>query len=104
MPSSEGEKDREFARLPFLVVEDQGFQGWLTANLLRELGAKSVFSAGDGVAALEVLKGADPPIGVVVSDLDMPGMDGMELSRHMAEQVNVAALIVLNSMAAPLIA
>ncbi len=94
----------EIARLRFLVVEDQGFQRWLTANLLRELGAKSVFSAGDGVAALEVLKGADPPIDVVVSDLDMPGMDGMELIRHIAEQVNVAALIVVSSMEAPLIA
>src|SRR5260221_12522049 len=93
----------EIARLRFLVVEDQGFQRWLTANLLRELGAKSVFSAGDGVAALEVLKGADPPIDGVVSDLDMPGMDGMEPIRHIVAQAKVAALIVVASMGAPLI-
>jgi EAL domain-containing protein (putative c-di-GMP-specific phosphodiesterase class I)/ActR/RegA family two-component response regulator len=94
----------EIAQLRFLVVEDQGFQRWLTANLLRELGAKSVYSASDGVAALEILQGADPPVDVVVSDLDMPGMDGMELIRHIAEQANPAALIVVSSMDASLIA
>jgi EAL domain-containing protein (putative c-di-GMP-specific phosphodiesterase class I)/AmiR/NasT family two-component response regulator len=86
----------EIARLRFLVVEDQGFQRWLVGNLLQDLGAKAVLSAGDGVAALEILKSADPPIDVVVSDLDMPGMDGMELIRHMA-QLNLSARLVLVS-------
>src|SRR5258708_5572390 len=104
MPSTEGEQDMEIAQLRFLIVEDQGFQRWLTTNLLRELGAKSVFSAGDGVAALEILKGTDPPIDVVVSDLDMPGMDGMELIRHIPEQANPAALVVVSSMETQLLA
>lgn len=93
----------EIAQLRFLVVEDQGFQRWLTGNLLLELGAKSVLSADDGVAALEILRGADPPVDVVVSDLDMPGMDGMELIRNMAGLKYPAALIVVSSMESRLV-
>jgi CheY-like chemotaxis protein len=94
----------EITRLRFLVVEDQGFQRWLTGNLLLGLGAKSVLSADDGVAALEILRGADPPIDVVVSDLDMPGMDGMELIRKMAGLKYPASLLVVSSMEDRLIA
>jgi EAL domain-containing protein (putative c-di-GMP-specific phosphodiesterase class I)/CheY-like chemotaxis protein len=94
----------EIARLRFLVVEDQGFQRWLMGNLLMTLGAKSVLSADDGVAALEILRGADPPVDVVVSDLDMPGMDGMELIRNMAGLKYPASLIVVSSMESRLVA
>jgi EAL domain-containing protein (putative c-di-GMP-specific phosphodiesterase class I)/DNA-binding NarL/FixJ family response regulator len=94
----------EITQLRFLIVEDQGFQRWLTGNLLVGLGAKSVLSANDGVAALEILRGADPPIDVVVSDLDMPGMDGMELIRKMAGLKYPASLLVVSSMEDRLIA
>jgi CheY-like chemotaxis protein len=69
--------------LRFLVVEDHGFQRWLVANMLEGLGAECVISAGDGQAALELLSGREPPIDVIVTDLDMPGMDGMEFIRHL---------------------
>ena len=75
------------AELRFLVVEDQGFQRWIVGNLLAKLGAKHVISAPDGATALEIYKGADPPIDIIVSDLDMPGMDGMEFIRHVGEMV-----------------
>jgi len=88
----------EFARLRFLVVEDHQFQRWLAETVVREAGANAVFCASDGRAALDVLSVLDPPIDVVVSDLDMPGMDGMELVRHIAAQRHRAALVIVTSM------
>ena len=84
------------ADLRFLVVEDHPFQRWLFCNMLHEMGAKWVFPASDGNAALDILALPGPPIDVVLSDLDMPGMDGMELIRHMAERDHATSLIVVS--------
>ena len=86
------------ADLRFVVVEDQGFQRWLAANLLRELGAEFVMSAEDGASALELLTAPDPPIDVIVCDLNMPGMDGMELIRHLGQLNHPASLIVVSGL------
>jgi len=86
------------ADMRFVVVEDQGFQRWLAANLLRELGAEFVLPAEDGNAALELLTAPDPPIDVVICDLNMPGMDGMELIRHMGQMRHGASLIVVSGV------
>lgn len=86
-------RDR-LANRRYLVVEDQGFQRWMMGNLLESLGAVKVFSAGDGRAALEVLESIDPPIDVVLTDLNMPGMDGIEFIRHLARSRPGISLIV----------
>jgi len=88
----------DIATLRFLVVEDHGFQRWMAGNLLQKLGATAVYSAGDGQAALDILATVDPPIDVIISDLDMPGMDGMEFIRHVGERASAASLILLSSL------
>lgn len=85
----------DITQLRFLVVEDQGFQRWLVANVLKEFGAGSVVSAGDGAEALHML--ASAPVDVVVSDLDMPEMDGMELIRRIAELRHAVSVILVSS-------
>lgn len=84
--------------LRFLVVEDHGFQRWIVANMLEELGAQYVFSAGDGATALELLADREPPIDIVVTDLDMPGMDGMEFIRHIGQAGYPVSLIVASGL------
>jgi EAL domain-containing protein (putative c-di-GMP-specific phosphodiesterase class I) len=90
--------------LTYLVVEDQGFQRWLITNLLEGLGAKAIYPVSDGHAALEVLERLGPSIDIVVSDLDMPGMDGMQLIRHMAEQDHRASFLVVSAHAPAILA
>src|SRR6185437_2744189 len=85
----------EIARLRFLVVEDQGFHRWLVANVLKDFGARSVVAAADGAEALQLLSGDS--IDVVITDLDMPGMDGMELIRRIAELRHPAGVILVSS-------
>jgi EAL domain-containing protein (putative c-di-GMP-specific phosphodiesterase class I) len=91
------------AGIRFLVVEDHGFQRWLIGNLLEGLGAKAVYAASEGRAALEILDKLGDGIDIVVSDLDMPGMDGMQLIRHMAERKHPASLVVVSALEAPLL-
>ena len=94
----------DIGALRFLVVEDHAFQRWALGHALQELGAKSVFNAGDGQTALEIYKSVDPPIDVVITDLNMPGMDGMEFIRHLGESGMRAALIVATDQEQALLA
>jgi EAL domain-containing protein (putative c-di-GMP-specific phosphodiesterase class I)/CheY-like chemotaxis protein len=89
--------------LRFLVVEDQSFQRWVLGNLLQRLGARFVFSAPDGQAALDFVRTADEPFDIVVSDLDMPGMDGMEFIRHLVSESPAVSLIIVSGMGRPLV-
>lgn len=84
-----------FADLAFLVVDDDDFQRWMIEQHLRRLGAGAVAQAADGHAALEHI--AREPINVVVSDLDMPGMDGLEFLRRLGELPQAPALIVASA-------
>jgi EAL domain-containing protein (putative c-di-GMP-specific phosphodiesterase class I) len=84
--------------LRFLVVEDQGFQLWITGKMLEDLGARYVFSAADGASALQVIAGREPPIDIIVSDVDMPGMDGMEFMRHLAAEKYSASVILASAL------
>jgi EAL domain-containing protein (putative c-di-GMP-specific phosphodiesterase class I)/FixJ family two-component response regulator len=88
----------------FLVVEDHGFQRWVIGNLLATLGAKHVYSAPDGIAALELYKTLEPPVDIIVSDLDMPGMDGLEFIRHVGEVGRPVSLILVSGLERSLIA
>ena len=85
----------DITQLRFLVVEDQGFQRWLISNLLKDFGARSVVAAADGAEALQLLSGES--VDVVVSDLDMPGMDGMELIRRIAELRHPVGVVLVSS-------
>lgn len=84
--------------LSFLIVEDVVFQREMAVKLLESMGSEKVFSAEDGQAALEVLASLDQPIDIVISDLDMPGMDGVEFIRHAAEQNFCDAIAVSSGM------
>jgi EAL domain-containing protein (putative c-di-GMP-specific phosphodiesterase class I)/AmiR/NasT family two-component response regulator len=87
---------REASGLRFLVVEDHGFQRWHVENLLRSLGAAEVHAAEEGGRALEIVRSADPPVDVIVTDLNMPGMDGIEFIRHVGESGSRASILLVS--------
>src|SRR5258708_30702388 len=86
------------ARLRCLVAEEHGFQRWHCCNILRALGADAVFPAADGHAALELLSDPNSPIDVLITDLDMPEMDGVVLIRKLAERSLATSLIIVTAM------
>jgi CheY-like chemotaxis protein len=63
----------------FLVVEDHDVQRRLLAQILVNLGASLIQDAEDGHAALRVMREAPLPIDIMITDVSMPGMDGIEL-------------------------
>ena len=75
-----------------LVVEDDPS---LRALMVRSLSAKGyrALQASDGIEALELLA-ADPEIELVVTDIVMPRMNGVELAQQMAASARTRLLFV----------
>jgi EAL domain-containing protein (putative c-di-GMP-specific phosphodiesterase class I)/two-component SAPR family response regulator len=80
-----------------LVVEDHDFQRRTAVQLLRGLGVGTIVEAGDGEAALDAIARSGSP-DVIVCDLEMPGMDGVEFIRHIAERDLASAVIISSAM------
>jgi EAL domain-containing protein (putative c-di-GMP-specific phosphodiesterase class I)/AmiR/NasT family two-component response regulator len=81
-----------------LLVEDHAFQRRLALRLLVDLGVTQVLEASDGHEALRVLRGHGKPVDVALLDLDLPGMDGVELLRALADERLVASVAVVSAL------
>jgi len=68
--------------LDVLIVDDSAAIRKILQRVLRQADVPmgNVFEAGDGVEALEILKVQN--VGLVLSDINMPNMDGLELLGH----------------------
>jgi two-component system chemotaxis response regulator CheY len=65
------------AELKFLIVDDFSTMRRIIRNLLKEIGYANADEAEDGQAALTKLRGG--AFDFVVSDINMPNMNGFEL-------------------------
>lgn len=90
--------------LNILIAEDHNFQRSAVARMLNSLGAKKVHEAADGHGALKVLNDPALPVDIVISDLDMPGMDGMEFIRRLGESGAPVAVILVSALERQLLA
>jgi EAL domain-containing protein (putative c-di-GMP-specific phosphodiesterase class I)/DNA-binding SARP family transcriptional activator len=86
-----------FGRLSVLVVEDHAFQRRTALALLRGLGVGTLAEAPDGDAALALLADSRPP-DVIVCDIDMPGMDGVEFIRRVAQRGLASAVAIASGL------
>jgi EAL domain-containing protein (putative c-di-GMP-specific phosphodiesterase class I)/DNA-binding NarL/FixJ family response regulator len=82
--------------LRMMVVEDQAVQRRIAVRMLRNLGVEDVEEAEDGLQALMLLKGRATGPDIVLSDLRMPGMDGIEFLRELG-QARPTTSVVLTS-------
>lgn len=67
-----------------LVVDDDPFVLTMLEAMLREEGYATV-TAESGEAAAALHGAGDPPIGLILSDMNMPGMTGLDLIRRIRE-------------------
>ena len=79
--------------LKFLIVDDFSTMRRIVRNLLKELGHANADEAEDGVDALSKLKANKYDF--VVSDLNMPNMNGFELLRSIRADAGLKSLPVL---------
>ncbi|TWI13494.1 EAL domain-containing protein [Aerolutibacter ruishenii] len=89
--------------LSIMVVEDHGFQRRMALRLLAELGISQVSQAADGIGALLQLDELEHVPDVVLVDLDMPGMDGIEFIGHLAQRRLARAVVVVSALDAALL-
>ncbi|HSL58747.1 MAG TPA: response regulator transcription factor [Acidimicrobiales bacterium] len=79
-----------------LVVDDQALvRAGFVALLGSDPALEVVGEAGDGAEAIEVAAATHPD--VVVMDIRMPGMDGIEATRHLAATDDPPGVLVLTT-------
>jgi DNA-binding NarL/FixJ family response regulator len=81
--------------LRIALADDQALVREGLKALLKDLGIEIVVEAGDGEALLAALEGVD--IDVVVSDVRMPGLDGIGVVRRLREAGSSLPVILLTT-------
>jgi two-component system chemotaxis response regulator CheY len=78
-----------------LVVDDSSTMRRIIVNTLARLGYKDVVQGADGVEAWDAMQ-KNPDIGVVITDWNMPNMNGLELVKKIrAEEKYVDIPIIM---------
>ena len=86
------------ADVTVMVVEDHGFQRRMALRLLAEIGVSNVLEAVDGQDALDVLEGCESVPDILLVDLDLPGMDGIEFISRVAQQRLAHAVALVSAL------
>src|SRR5471030_1114563 len=79
--------------LRFLVIDDFATMRRIVRNLLQDLGFKNVEEAEDGQDALTKLRASR--FDFVISDWNMPNLDGLQLLTEMRKDDSLKAIPVL---------
>jgi DNA-binding NarL/FixJ family response regulator len=96
LAQSSGQKDGEAdsgSGVRVLIVDDHCLFRTGLRSLLEEQGIPVVGEAGDGAAALELVRELAPE--VVLMDLNMPGMAGVEATERIAQAAPLTRVVVL---------
>jgi len=81
------------SNIKFLVVDDFSTMRRIVRNLLKELGYNNVEEAEDGNDALAKLR--REKFNFIISDWNMPGMDGLQLLQTVRADPELGSLPVL---------
>ena len=93
----------DISEIKFMAVEDHDFQRSVLLRILSGLGATNVSTAADGHGALNILGMPEGSVDIIISDLDMPGMDGMEFMRHLGEEDSPVSVILTSALESSLL-
>ena len=76
-----------------MVVDDDPLAGEMAVAILEDAGHECL-QAENGIEALEMLAGTDD-VGLIVSDMNMPLLSGLELYRELREQGITTPFVLL---------
>lgn len=82
--------------LRIMLLDDEPFMLKLIKRLLENLGYTAVFPHTNGHLALDAMAGPAGPPELILLDLNMPEMDGIEFVRHLVERSYVGSLILVS--------
>lgn len=83
--------------LSALIVEDSKIQRKYLVDLCMRLGVIAIQEAEDGQSALTILEEHNAEFDVLICDLEMPGIDGIELINLLAHRNYMCGLIIVSS-------
>ena len=81
-----------------LLLDDDQFMLEYVSELLRELGVHNIWMAQDGVTGLSVIKDLKTDIDLLICDIEMPGMDGIEFLRNIAVQGYTGNIVLFSGL------
>jgi len=73
----EKDVDKQIEGLGILLVDENQYMRKITRAMLMNIGAKSIFEAADGAAALDIIRSANPDI--VIMDWTLPLLNGPQV-------------------------
>ena len=79
-----------------MVLDDEPFMLKLLARMLANFGYTSVVTCDNGHAALELIDSQDGCPNLILLDINMPEMDGLEFLRHLVEQRYNGSIILVS--------
>ncbi len=79
-----------------LLVDDDPVVLMQMQQMLANIGVQQVLTARDGVQAIQIMASSPAPIDVVVCDLNMPEMDGVEMIRRFGQSGFHGALVLMS--------
>lgn len=82
--------------MSILLIDDDPFYSQLVVEVLNNLGYDEVAIANDGNSGLDRLKSSEPRYDVVICDLNMPEMNGVEFIRHASKTGFDGGIILLS--------
>jgi two-component system chemotaxis response regulator CheY len=80
--------------MKILVVDDSSTMRRIIQNTLSRLGYKDVIQAADGIEAWDALQ-SNPDIEVVITDWNMPNMNGLELVKKIRAEEKYKSLPII---------
>ena len=89
--------DGKLSDLSVLIIEDHNFQRMVAEQTISGIGVKKLQVAAESQQALDILNTCSP-VDIVICDLQLPGMDGIQIIRHIAEHKLAHSLIILSSL------
>ncbi|MCA0935813.1 EAL domain-containing response regulator [Vibrio alginolyticus] len=79
-----------------LIVDDSASQREYMAQKCRDIGACQITTAEDGRRALELIAEHEKGFDILICDLEMPGLDGIELIQILGTQKSRSGLIIVS--------
>lgn len=79
--------------MKILIVDDFSTMRRIIKNLLRDLGFNNTAEADDGTTALPMLQNGNYDL--LITDWNMPGMQGIDLLKHVRADAKLASLPVM---------
>lgn len=84
---------------PILIVDDESHVRLYISLILRALGPVVIHQAAGGEAAIAMYHSLCPPPGLVMLDINMPGIDGIETLRRLRAEGATCPIVMLTSLA-----